>query len=136
MTNEQIEKKADMYAERHAFRVPYDGSNNFYDDKDFEWSKEGFIAGAQSRQAEIDELNNKIDNLNKSINDLNDEYDKLCKSSSKAIGAIMIYKDNEKYLIEILQELMAQIENLPPWHIVSLEGLCSKVNKLLKKYEQ
>lgn len=42
---EQIEKLAEDYADNHAFRVPFDGTNNFYDDKDFKWSKEGFIAG-------------------------------------------------------------------------------------------
>ena len=31
-----FEKEAEEYAEKHAFRVPYDGSNKFYDDKDNE----------------------------------------------------------------------------------------------------
>lgn len=43
-----VEKLADVYAEKHAFRVPYDGSNKFYDEVDFKCSKEGFIAGRNS----------------------------------------------------------------------------------------
>ena len=42
-----FEKEAEKYAERHAFRVPYDGSNKFYDDNDYECSKEGFQKGAE-----------------------------------------------------------------------------------------
>ena len=42
-----FEKEAEEYAEKHAFRVPYDGSNKFYDDKDYECSKEGFQKGAE-----------------------------------------------------------------------------------------
>lgn len=42
-----FEKEAEEYAERHAFRVPYDGSNKFYDDNDYECSKEGFQKGAE-----------------------------------------------------------------------------------------
>lgn len=42
-----LEEKAIEYAEKHSFRVPYDGSNKFYDDVDFKASKEGYIAGAK-----------------------------------------------------------------------------------------
>lgn len=42
-----LEEAAEEYAEKHGFRVPYDGSNNFYDDVDVKASKEGFIAGAE-----------------------------------------------------------------------------------------
>ena len=42
-----FENEAEEYAEKHAFRVPYDGSNKFYDDKDYECSKEGFQRGAE-----------------------------------------------------------------------------------------
>lgn len=47
-----LEEASDGYAEKHGFRVPYDGSDNFYDDVDVKASKEGFIAGAswQSEQ--------------------------------------------------------------------------------------
>ena len=44
---EGLEEAAEKYAEKHGFRVPYDGSNNFYDDVDVKASKEGFIAGAE-----------------------------------------------------------------------------------------
>lgn len=44
--SEDLEEAADEYAENHGFRVPYDGSNKFYDDVDVKASKEGFIAGA------------------------------------------------------------------------------------------
>ena len=41
-----IEQKAEQFAEKHAFRVPYDGSDKFYGDTDYKASKEGYIAGA------------------------------------------------------------------------------------------
>lgn len=44
---DELEEAAKEYAEKHGFRVPYDGSNNFYDDVDVKASKEGFIAGAE-----------------------------------------------------------------------------------------
>jgi flagellar biosynthesis chaperone FliJ len=50
-----LEEAADEYAEKHGFRVPYDGSNNFYDEVDVKASKEGFIAGAEW-QKERDEM--------------------------------------------------------------------------------
>ena len=56
MTKKELEKEADNYAEQHAFRVPYDGSNKFYDDVDFKASKEGYLAGAESREKRIAEL--------------------------------------------------------------------------------
>lgn len=43
---EKLERKAEQFADKHAFRVPYDGSNKFYDDTDYKASKDGYIAGA------------------------------------------------------------------------------------------
>ena len=43
MTKEELEKEAGDYADEHAFRVSYDGSNKFYDDVDFKASKEGYL---------------------------------------------------------------------------------------------
>ena len=45
--DKSLEEAADTYAEKHGFRVPYDGSNNYYDEVDVKASKEGFIAGAE-----------------------------------------------------------------------------------------
>lgn len=42
-----LEEAAEEYADKHGFRVPYDGSNNYYDDVDVKASKEGFLAGAE-----------------------------------------------------------------------------------------
>ncbi len=42
------EEMAEEYAEEHSFRVPYDGSNKFYDDTDFKASKDGFLAGLKA----------------------------------------------------------------------------------------
>jgi len=44
---EIIKKQAEDYADKHGFRVPYDGSNNFYDETDVKASLEGFIEGAK-----------------------------------------------------------------------------------------
>ena len=47
MTRDEITRKqAEDYADMHGFRVPYDGSNNFYDETDVKASLEGFVAGA------------------------------------------------------------------------------------------
>lgn len=40
-----IKKKAEEYTEKKAFRVPYDGSNKFYDDKDYDSSLKGYTTG-------------------------------------------------------------------------------------------
>lgn len=45
--SEDLEEAAEKYADKHGFRVPYDGSNNYYDDVDVKASKEGFKAGAE-----------------------------------------------------------------------------------------
>lgn len=47
MATEEIEKAANEFAEKHGFRVPYDGSNEFYDKVDVRASKDGFKAGAE-----------------------------------------------------------------------------------------
>lgn len=41
-----IEERAEVYSEKHSFRLPYDGSNKFYDDVDYKASKDGYIKGA------------------------------------------------------------------------------------------
>lgn len=46
-SNVDLEKAAEEYADKHGFRVSYDGSNNFYDDVDVKASLEGFKAGAK-----------------------------------------------------------------------------------------
>ena len=56
MTKEELEKEAGDYADKHAFRVPYDGSNKFYDDVDFKASKEGYLASAKPREKRIAKL--------------------------------------------------------------------------------
>lgn len=63
MTKEELEKEAGEYADMHAFRVPYDGSNKFYDDVDFKASKEGYLAGAEPREKHIAELEAQIEKM-------------------------------------------------------------------------
>ncbi len=63
MTKEELEKEAYDYAEKHAFRVPYDGSNKFYDDVDFKASEEGYLAGAEPREKRIAELEAQIEKM-------------------------------------------------------------------------
>lgn len=50
-----LEKEAEEYADKHGFRVPYDGSNNFYDDVDVKASLEGFKEGAKWMAEQIKE---------------------------------------------------------------------------------
>lgn len=42
-----LDEAAIKYADTHGFRVPYDGSNNFYNDVDVRASKDGFKAGVE-----------------------------------------------------------------------------------------
>ena len=48
-----LEEAAGEYADKHGFRVPYDGSDKFYDDVDVKASKEGFIAGAKWQKEQM-----------------------------------------------------------------------------------
>jgi hypothetical protein len=50
MTN-ILEQAADAWVEKYSFRVPYDGSNNFYDEEAAKHGRAGFIAGATSPEA-------------------------------------------------------------------------------------
>ena len=50
------EEMAEEYAEKHSFRVPYDGSNKFYDDTDFKASKDGFLAGLKAGRPQWHDL--------------------------------------------------------------------------------
>ena len=42
-----IKEEANNYAEKHGFRVPYNGTNDYYDKVDVKASFEGFEAGAK-----------------------------------------------------------------------------------------
>ena len=42
-----LDEAAEEYADKHGFRVPYDGSNDFYDKVDVKASLEGFKAGVK-----------------------------------------------------------------------------------------
>ena len=44
---DKLEKAAFIYSDDHGFRVPYDGTNEFYDLTDVNASREGFLAGAE-----------------------------------------------------------------------------------------
>lgn len=55
--SEDLVEAAEEYADKHGFRVPYDGSNNYYDDVDVKASKEGFIAGAEwMRKKDVEDM--------------------------------------------------------------------------------
>ena len=50
---DDLEEAAEEYADKHGFRVPYDGSINYYDDVDVKASKDGFIAGAEWQKRQV-----------------------------------------------------------------------------------
>ena len=83
MTKEELEKEAEEYADKHAFRVPYDGSNNFYDDVDFKASKEGYLAGAEPREKRIAELEDKLANADYQLEGRDNEIAKLTQQIEK-----------------------------------------------------
>lgn len=53
--SKDLEEAAEKYADKHGFRVPYDGSNNYYDDVDVKASKEGFLAGAEWQKKQMED---------------------------------------------------------------------------------
>ena len=95
---EKLEKEADDYAEKHAFRVPYDGSNKFYNDVDLKASKEGYIAGAEPREkiiAKLEEQN---------------------KNQAESLGVTLLEEENKAKRIKDLEkentELKEQLGNI------------------------
>jgi hypothetical protein len=89
MTKEKLEKEADDYADKHAFRVPYDGSNKFYDDVDFKASKEGYLAAAEPREkriAELEAYNEKL--LNSDI----EKHNKIVELETQLTKAVKLLK--------------------------------------------
>lgn len=84
---EELEKEADEYADKHAFRVPYDGSNKFYDD-DFKASKEGYLAGAEPRKKQIAVLGERCLQLQKDKGNLIDWIKELEQKIEKMINEI------------------------------------------------
>lgn len=54
---------AEEYAEEHSFRVPYDGSNKFYDDVDYKASKDGFLAGLKAGRPQWHDLRKNSNDL-------------------------------------------------------------------------
>jgi hypothetical protein len=78
MTDEEM---AEEYAEKHSFRVPYDGSNKFYDDTDFKASKDGFLAGLKAGRPQWHDLR-------KDPNDLPNE----------GISVLVILENGEPYI--------------------------------------
>ena len=77
---------AEEYAEKHSFRVPYDGSNKFYDDTDFKASKDGFLAGLKAGRPQWHDLRKDpndlppkmVSNHNFSIEVLSDRGEIVC----------------------------------------------------------
>jgi len=139
LEKEKLEKEAGDYAEKHAFRVPYDGSNKFYDDIDFKASKEGYIAGAKSREKRIEELvmentelvkNYQVSRLylegyddakkeaKKEISELKEQNIKDCENFNKTMKEIKEQWNKEHYQLikakELLNDflLIAKVEHL------------------------
>lgn len=126
---EKLEKEADDYAEKHAFRVPYDGSNKFYNDVDLKASKEGYIAGAEPREkliAKLEEQNkNQAESLGvtlleeenkaKRIKDLEKENSELKKNYEDSLIAYSILKEKIGVLskpspVEAMQDALITIQ--------------------------
>lgn len=69
LTKKQVMKKeelADIYAEKEAFRVPYGGSNDFYDKNHYEISKKAFVAGYEAANKWID-VGDKLPEIEKPV---------------------------------------------------------------------
>lgn len=59
----KYEKEAGEYADKASFRVPFDGSNKFYDDNHFKWAKEAYLAACEAREKEMQEKDRRIGEL-------------------------------------------------------------------------
>ena len=83
--SEDLEEAAKEYADKHGFRVPYDGSNNYYDDVDVKASKEGFIAGAEWQKSHltVEDIKTILDISfwNDAPEKILQEYNRLCDTS-------------------------------------------------------
>ncbi len=125
MAKEELEKEADDYADKHAFRVPYDGSNKFYDDADFKASKEGYLAGAKPREKRIKKLKQKNKRLEEHIDDLKDYVLKVSKflhNNNNTRPDALAYKERDMLLIK-------ELELFEKWE--SQNDIRRKGNKLL-----
>ena len=127
---EELKKEAEEYADKHAFRVPYDGSNKFYDDVDFKASKDGYLAGAEPREKRIADLEKEnarlkeinthtLSRLNLDNGELIIENEKLkkenaeLKDDNKACKFAMAMSEKaEKAKDKKIEELEAQIEKM------------------------
>lgn len=139
MTKEELEKEAGDYADKHAFRVPYDGSNKFYDDVDFKASKEGYIAGAEPREkiiANLEELNKnqeeslritllEEENKAKRIKDLEKENAEIIKNYQVSRLYLEGYDDAKKKAEKEISELKEQ--NIKD---------CENFNKTMKEIKE
>ena len=81
---QDLDKASDEFADSHGFRIPYDGSNHYYDDVDVKASKDGFIAGAQWQKQQDTKLATiNIDFANEQFKKGCDAGVKLCKENIK-----------------------------------------------------
>lgn len=90
----ELNKETEEYAEKHGFRIPYDGSNKFYDDNDVKWSKEGFISEANSKFVKQQLLLAQIDILKK-----------------LSIDTVYFYNTKEGRFTKKLQEKLKQLQD-------------------------
>ena len=67
MTDEEIKLNAEAYAEEHAVRTDNGGWEEEYD---YEEQEAAYIAGAHSRDPEIEELKKRIDELEDEVAEL------------------------------------------------------------------
>ncbi len=58
--SKSLDDLAADFADKAAFRVPYDGSNKFYDDNHYKWAVEAFKAGYKQRNDELAEWTQKM----------------------------------------------------------------------------
>lgn len=67
---DDVKKKILELADAYAFRVPYDGSNKFYDDDAYRHFDAGANAGYSLSQDQIGELKKENDSLKEKVNEL------------------------------------------------------------------
>ena len=140
MTKEELKQEAEKYAEKHAFRVPYDGSNKFYDDVDYKASVDGYLAGAEPREKRIEELEetcnkwfehlkNREEELLNELNNQNSKYNKQIEELEKENAELKQYN---KYLRRKRQGGIQKQYNKVAI-IKQQNNLLTKAKKIIKK---
>jgi hypothetical protein len=103
MTEQQMKERAEKYAEKVSFRIPFDGTNKFYDEKHFEWAKEAYLAGLRDNQEGKPEEKDENEALNAAM--------ALCRTGwQMACDELLSYCNERKVSPEFIDHLFTMMD--------------------------